>query len=204
MGFNPNGNGPAGARYGRCDETGRAFKADGTVRKARMVQSPEQQLADLALAEQRAQAGMGRKVMQGMGRFARFLAAFGQFRSWVREAKAHGSDEATAKRRAALEQQLADLDAKQDAAVAFLDAQGDAIDEANGVFARVGAAYIAFSKANGRAPNADEGEALVAEAIDAEAIEAVESAADPANDPFAAFRRNAEAEQASDEDDDTL
>ena len=58
---------------------------------------------------------------------AGFLAACGTCRRWLRECKAHGSDEATAKRRASLEAQLATLDAKQEASEAFLAEQGDAI-----------------------------------------------------------------------------
>ena len=204
-GFLSNGGGPKGARYGRCSETNRAFKADGTVRKARVTKSPEEQMAHIDSLERKAHANMGRKVLAPVAALAGFLAAFGTFRRWVRECKAHGSDEATAKRRASLEAQLATLDAKQEASEAFLAEQGDAIEQANGVFSEVGAAYAAFFKENKRGPTEDELSGIIAETIDADAIAAVQSASNPENDPHAEWRRDATEEAAeADEDDDTL
>ena len=203
-GFLPDGSGPDGCAFGRDPDTGRAYKRNGTVRKSRTVKTPEEQLTDLAAAEKRAEAGMGRKILASMGRYSGFLGAFGKFRSWVTECKSHATPEAIAKRREALEQQLADLEAKQEAAQAFLAEQGEAIAQANGVFANVGRGYIAFNRANGRAPNAEEGEAIVSNVVDAEAVEAVERSSDPANDPFIAFRRDAPSVETNDDDDDTL
>ena len=159
-------------------------------------------LADLAERERKAQATIGRKVLSGMGAFARFMDSFGKYRAWVREARQYATDEAIAAKREALEQAIADLEDRQESAQAFLAEQGEAIEQANGVFATVGAAFIAYAKANGgKAPDEDEASSLIAQAIDPEAVEAVESASDPEADPFLAYRRNApEADDEGDED----
>lgn len=201
-GYRPNGDGPDGETWGRDPETGRAYTKSGKVRKARTAKDETAMLADLAERERKAQATIGRKVLAGYGRFSRFMDAFGKYRAWVREARQYATDEAIEAKRAALEQAIADLEAKQEAAQAFLAEQGDAIAQANTVFASVGAAYIDYAKSNGgRSPDEDEAVNLIADAIDADAIEAVESATDPEADPFLAFRRNApESEDEGDED----
>jgi hypothetical protein len=199
--FIPTGTGPKGERFGRDPVTGRAYKGDGTLRKERVTKSPEQQLAAIAEAERRAAGTMGRKVLAALAAFAPFIAAFGTFRKWVREAKAYGTVEGIAARRASLERQLANLTAKHEAAKRFLAEQGDAISKADGVFSRMGMAYISHGKANGT-PTADDVADMAADVIDEDAIGVVVSAADPANDPFAAFRRDAVADEADEADED--
>ena len=49
-GFLSDGSGPDGAAYGRCSETGRAFKRNGEVRKARTVKTVDEQMQALAEA----------------------------------------------------------------------------------------------------------------------------------------------------------
>lgn len=205
-GFIRDGSGQPGARYGRDPVTQRAYKADGTVRKERVTRTPEQALAAIGEMEARAHGKMGRQVLSAIASFAGFIASFATFRKWVREAKAYASPEAVAARRAALERQLANLDAKSAAARAFLADGADAIADANGAFSKVGAAYMAFGKANKRAPTAEETEELLAGLIDADTVSLVTGAADPSNDPFAAFRRDAPeaTEDTEDEDADNL
>lgn len=205
QGYIPDGSGPEGAAFGKDPVTGRAFKRNGEVRKARTVKTANETLQALLIDEQRAAATMGRKILASMAGFAAFLGAFGKFRAWVREAKAHSTEDGIAKRRAYLEQQLSDLDAKREAAVAFLSEQGTAIEQANGVFAKVGEACIAFTKANKRPPTKDETESLVASMVDSEAVTAVERSTNPTADPFLAFRRDSgEADSEPSDDDDTL
>lgn len=188
-GFLPDGTGTDGAAYGRDPATKRAYLRNGNVRKERTTKTVAETLAALAILENKASAKMGKDILAEVPDFAQFIEAEGRFGAWMREAKAHGSDEATAKRRAALEASLATLDAKQEAAEAFLGENEDHGNAASEVYATVGAAYIAFGKANKRAPNKDEAAAIIADAIDADAIAAVLKANDPENDPFLTFRR---------------
>ena len=203
-GFLPDGSGPDGEAFGRDPVSQRAYKRNGEVRKARTVKSVEEQMADLAQAEKRAHGTMGRKVLAANGAFAAFMGAFGKFQAWVREAKAYATPEKREERVEALQRQIDTIEAKGEAAVEFLTEQGEAIAQANGVFAKVGAAYLAFSKATGRAPDKDEGVAIVAEVVNPEAVEAVEAAANPEADPFLAFRRDTVEVEQPDDDDDTL
>ena len=196
-GYIPDGSGSDGAAFGRDPATGRAYKRDGTVRKARTVKSPEQVLADLAAQEQKAQARMGQRILEGRPEMAAFMAAFGQHKTWLREAKALGTPEGVAKRRAALEAALATLDQKAEAAQAWLNQQAGT--EAAEVFSNVGAAYIRFTKENKRPPNEEEAANLIGQVVDTDTVATVEAAANPENDPFRAFRRNR-----SDDEDDAL
>jgi hypothetical protein len=201
-GYRPNGDGPDGETWGRDPETGRAYTKAGKVRKARTAKDETAMLADLAERERKAQSTIGRKVLSGMGAFSRFMDAFGKYRAWVREARQYATDEAIEAKREALEQAIRDLEAKQEAAQAFLAEQGEAIEQAGEVFASVGASFIDYAKANkGQTPDEDTAADLIGSAIDPETVEAVEAAADPEADPFLAFRRNApEAEEDGDED----
>ena len=204
-GYCPNGDGLAKGhrtQYG-CDPEGRAYNKDGTLRKSREAKSPAEQLQAIADAERRAHAGMGRKVLATVPTMAAFLKSFGTFRRWVREAKAATDVEA---RRAYYQRMLDTVDAKADAGQTFLDNMGNAVEQANGVFAKVGAAYAAWFKANGAAPEGDDLAGIIADAVDADAVARVASASDPANDPFAEYRRDTspEASDDADEDDDTL
>jgi hypothetical protein len=203
-GYRPNGDGTDGATWGRDPDSGRAYTKAGTVRKARTAKDETAMLADLAERERKAQATIGRKVLTGHARFVSFMAAFAMFRAWVREARQYATDEAIEAKRVALEQAILDLNARQTAAQTFLAAQGDAIAQANGVFSSVGSAFIQHTKDAGSPPNEEQASAIIGKAINAKAIKAVESAANPDADPFKTFRRNQVESEESDDDGDTL
>jgi len=200
-GYRPNGDGPSGETWGRDPDTGLAYTKSGKPRKKRTVKDETAMLADLAERERKQASTIGRKVLSNQGRFTAFMDSFGKYRAWVREARQYATDEAIAAKREALEQAIADLESRQGAAQDFLADQGEAIAQANEVFAAVGRAYIKYAKANGgKAPDEDEATAILAECIDEATIAAVESATDPESDPFLAFRRNQPEQDNGDED----
>lgn len=201
-GFIPTGTGPRGERFGRDAATGLAFKADGTVRAKRRTFSAVEQMERLAEQARRAMGGIGRSILRTLTGFAAFRGTVGTFRKWVRDCRAYATPEACAERRRYHEAMLAAIDGKHKAAVAWLPKADKATGAIDALYAKVGEAFAAFRKANGRDPDAVEAEAIVGRFLTPEVRAIVEGAADPSNDPFAAFRRDAAEPEASDEDED--
>lgn len=204
VGFIPTGTGPKGARFGRGSD-GRAFKADGTLRKARRTLTTAEKMVALAAMAAGAFAGIGRSVMRALTGFATFRATVGTFRKWVRDAKAYGTPEAIAARKAYFLNMAAKCDAKGRAAAKFLPGAAAAISAIDGLYGNIGKALAEFREKHGRDANPAECEAIVAGLLTPDVRALVESAGDPANDPFAEFRRDAaDADLSPAEDEDTL
>lgn len=202
-GFIPDGSGPEGERFGRDPATGRAFKRDGTVRKARTQKSEADIAADIREQRRNAQRAIGRKVM---AEDETLSGAIGTYKAWEREAKRYGTPEAIERERESLQRKMDALEDRHAAAVEFLDGtEGLDVSEAERA---IGKAYLAFDDENGRPPEADEVAAMLADALPDGTRERILSAADPANDPFAEFRRGASRDDSdaddADEADDTL
>lgn len=203
-GFIADGSGPEGERYGRDPETGRAYKRDGTVRKARTQKTRDDVAADLREQRRNAQRSIGRKVL---AEDEALSGAIGTYKAWEREAKRYGTPEAIEREREALQRKMDALEDRHAAAVSFLDG-AENLDVSDAERA-IGKAYLDFDDENGRGPDADETAAIVADALSDEVRERIMGAADPANDPFADFRRGAsrddsDADEADEDEGDTL
>ncbi len=205
-GFIPQGTGAEGARFGREPASGLAYKADGSTRKARVTLDIAGRLAKLQEMAQAGQASIGRAILKASDGLASLRGAVGTFRKWVRDAKAYATPEACAERRAYHERMIASIDAKHEVASKWLPKSIAAVEAVDGLYAKMGTAYAEFQKANGRAPNAEETERIVATTVPANIRKTIEGASDPANDPFAQFRRDAaepfSPEDAEDDDED--
>jgi hypothetical protein len=86
---------------------------------------------------------------------------------------------------------LATAEAKAEAAGPWLAKAAPAIAALDGLYARVGVAFDAFNVTHKRPPTPEETEAMVTGLLSPEVRALVESSADPANDPFGEFRRDA-------------
>lgn len=189
--FIPTGTGPKGARFGRDTATGLAFKADGTTRKARVTLTPAQRMAALAKMAASAMASIGRSVLKAVPRFSTLRDNVATFRKWVRDVKGYSTPEAVAERRGYYQRMLDAIDAKAKVAGPWLAKAGAAVAKVNDLHAAIGRKVTTFSEENGRDPTPEEVETMVADAIDPASLAIIEGAADPANDPFATFRRDA-------------
>lgn len=204
-GFIPTGTGPEGARFGREPVSGLAYKANGKTRAKRRTFTAVEAMTRLAEQAGKAMAGIGRTFMRALPGLAGLRSTVGTFRKWVRDAKAYATPEACAERRAYHERMIQAIDGKHKAAKAWLPGAAAAIAAIDGLYSKVGTAFAEFRKANGRDPTPAESEAIVNAACPADVRKVVEGAADPANDPFAAFRRDAaDPDTASDGEDDDL
>ena len=204
-GFIPTGTGASGARFGREPASGLAYKANGTTRQKRRTFTAVESMLRLSEAATKAMAGIGRAFLKPLAAFVALRANVGTFRKWVRDAKAYATPEACAERRAYHERMLAAIDGKHKAAKAWLPGASAAIAAIDGLYSKVGKAYSEFRGANARDPNEAESAVIVNAACPADVRTVVEGAADPAKDPFAAFRRDAaDVDTASDEDDEDM
>lgn len=193
-------------KYGTDPKTGRALNKDGTVRKARTKLTAAQKAAKAREAVVNASKSLGREAVRSVELLALFVASIGTFRKWSKDAVSFSTPEKRAAKRAWYEAQLAAIDAKGEAAEAWLPSAESAIRELEAFEANVGEDVMAFIEANGRAPDPAESEAMVRKHLSDDVRSLVEGAADPANDPFAAFRRSAVEpdEDADGDDEDTL
>lgn len=186
-GFLPDASGPEGARFGRDPVTGRAFKSDGTVRKARASLTPTERLAALQQAQERAHASVGRSVAATIPAFAAVVTNAGTVRRYAREARAYATPEARAERAAYFQRMLEAVAAKGRAAQAWLTENADAAEAVADLYAALGEAVAQL----GRTPTEAEARRLLAEVVPADTLRLLQQASDPARDPFAAFRRDA-------------
>ena len=201
-GFIPTGTGPDGERFGRDPVTGLAYKKDGTLRAKRRTFSAVEQMERLAEAARRAMGGIGRSILKTLTGYAAFRATVGTFRKWVRDARAYSTPEACAERERYHLAMLASIKAKHAAAVAWLPKAEKAAAAIDALYSKVGEAFAAFRKANGRDPDAAEAERIVGGFLTPEVRATVEGASDPSNDPFGPFRRDAADPDTSTEDED--
>ena len=189
------------SRYG-YGPNGRALKKDGTERKARRTLTPEETIAQLAEAEARAYAGIGRKILTAADSLSGFNSGLAIFKRWVNECKSVASEDKREARRAYLQAQIDMLDSKGAVAESFLPGAQDAIEVINGLYSRIGREYQALVKSGDTSP------ASVAEMIRGEisddVLEIVESANNPETDPLRDFRRDSGEEDTDGEDSDTL
>lgn len=209
-GFIPTGTGPAGERFGRNSD-GLAYKADGTPRRKRRTFSAVERIANHAKAAAGMMAGIGRNVVKSLTGLASFRNHVGTFRKWVRDCKAYATPEACEARKAYFLRMAAAVDAKHAAAVRWLPKAAPAIAAIDSLLARTGVEVAKATEAAGGVPPSDaECSAIVGRLLSPEVLATVEAAGDPANDPFADFRRNAaepevesdpEGESLSDDDD---
>jgi hypothetical protein len=190
------------AIHGRDPVTGRAFKADGTVRKERRTLTPEEKIAQIREIEKRAFSTIGQKILSAAGKFSGFVTGLGIFRAWIREARSYGDAEKRAAKRAYYQRMIDTLDAKGEIANNFLPSAADAISTVDGLYSRIGEGYQALVKSGQATP--ENIEALISENIGDDVREIVESANDPDNDPFGDYRRDAEPNVTATEDSDTL
>jgi len=205
-GFVPNGTGPKGARYGREPSSNLAYKSDGTVRAARRTFSAMEQLARVNDAKRLAMSGIGRQIVRDLTGLEAFRGSIGTFRRWIRDAKAYGSPESIAERKRYFQAMLDAVDAKSKASAAWLPTASGAIEAVSGLYEKVGAAFEAFNAEHKRMPNDKEMADIVQRFLTPKVRAIVESASNPDNDPFAAFRRDAgdiDAGGDEDEDEDT-
>ena len=179
------GTGADGARFGRDPVTGRAYKADGTVRKARVERTGAERLAALKGAEAAAVAQMGREVAEAVPALAPLAEAVATVRARVREARAYATPEARAERAAHYRAMLEAVEAKGRAAALYLGKVGDALAASEGLYAAIGAAVT------GGATDPAAVLAAADKALPSKARKALMDAAAPNADPFAAFRRDA-------------
>lgn len=203
-GYIPTGTGPKGAAFGRDPVTQRAFKRDGTVRAERRSFDADEQVARIEAERDKAMRTVGTKVLKACPSLSTFRATVGTFQKWVRNAAAYGTPEAVADRRAYFQRMLDTVDAKHAAAVRWLPSATKAKEAVAGLFSQVGAAFAAFRSQHKRAPNAQEQDVIVSGILTPEVRSIVESAADPAKDPFAAFHRDAPEADTGDDASDVL
>lgn len=201
-GFIPTGTGPQGARFGRDPATSLAYKSDGTTRSARRTFSPTEQMARIEDQRAMAQANIGRSIVKGLSPLAAFRAVAGTFRKWVRDAKSYGTPEAITERRRYYQAMLDAIDGKAKAAAGWLPGAAVAVDALSDLYEKVGAEFMAFHAKNKREPNEKEAEAIVGKFLTADVRKVVEGAADPSNDPFGPFRKDAAEPEAPGEDED--
>ncbi len=190
-GFLP-GTGPKGERYGRDPVTGRAYKADATVRAERKTLSPDEKVAQIHQQAEKAMAGVGRSVMRVLPSCASLMGAVGIFQKHVKDARAYETSEKVTDRKAYFLRMAALADAKHAAAVAWLPKAAPAIEALATLNASIGTAFATFRKANGRAPSVAEQEVIVARILTPDVRATIEAQRDPANDPFGSFRKDAD------------
>jgi hypothetical protein len=201
-GFIPEGTGAPGARFGRDPATNLAYKSDGTTRAARRTFTPAESLARLNESRGMVMANIGRGIVKGLPSLSAFRAVAGTFRKWVRDAKSYGTAEAIAERRRYYQAMLDSIDGKAKASSAWLPKASSAVEALSDLYQRVGEAFAEFSAKEKREPTDAEAERIVGRFLTADTRRIVESAADPANDPFAEFRRDAAEPESADEDED--
>ena len=184
-GFLPDASGGPGARFGRDPVTGRAYRADGTVRKARSKVEVADRLAEVEARKARIFEGIGAALAEAVPALAGIVAQAEAVKRWTREARAYGTPEARAARRAYFERMAAAVEAKGRAAEAYLENAVDASELVATLYAALG--QVAASTAGTPTPEACV-EAVHA-ALPAKARAALARAGAPEADPFAAFRR---------------
>ena len=182
-GFLPDASGGPGARFGRDPVSGRAYRADGTVRKARTTLSAAERLAALAEAAAAQHATIGREAAKAVPALATLAAQADTLRARLREAAGYATPEARARRVAYYEAMLAAVDAKGKAAAAFIARYGTALEAVTDLYEEVGADCAARGAVNPAAI------AAAIAAIPVDARRAIAEGAAPAADPFAPFRR---------------
>lgn len=205
QGFIPTGTGPKGERFGRDAATGLAFKADGTTRQKRRTFSATERMARLAATARQAMSGIGRSWLKSQPSYAAIAANVGTFRKWNRDAQAYSTPEKCAEREAYHRAMLAAIAGKHKAAKAWLPGATAAITAIDGLQAKAGEAFATFRTKEGRDPDTTEGAAILARFLTPDVVRTIGTAADPANDPFAEYRRDAaEPDTATDDDDEDL
>lgn len=182
-GFLPDASGGPGARFGRDPVTGRAYKADGTVRAARTTLTPAERLAAVADAQSRAYATLGRQVADQVPGLAGTVAAAATLTRWVRECRAYGTPEARAERVAYHKAMLAAVEGKGKAAEAFLAGHAEAAEAVADLYATIGR----MVSESGRTPS----EAEVLAGLPKGTLAALRDATRPEADPLAPWRRDA-------------
>jgi hypothetical protein len=181
-GFLPDASGGPGARFGRDPVTGRAYKADGTVRKARTTLDASERLAAVEASKARIFANIGASMAESVPALAGVVGMAEAVKRWARECRAYGTPEARATRRAYFLRMAEAVEAKGRAAEAYLEAAGPALATVEAVYAALGAVA-----ASGGSP-ADAVEAVEA-ALPPKARTLLVRAGAPDADPFAGFRR---------------
>ena len=192
-------------KYGTDPVTGRALNKDGSVRKKRVKLTAAQKAAKARETVINAAKSLGRDAIKEVKSLALFVASIGTFRKWGKDAVSFSTPEKRAEKRAYYERMLDTIDAKGAAAEAWLPSADAALADLASFEANVGEAIMEHLEANDNVPpTAEEAEAIVRSFLTDEVRELVEGAADPSNDPFAEFRRNAVADDDGDDDEDTL
>lgn len=184
-GYLPDASGGPGARFGRDPVTGRAYRADGTVRKARTTLDASERLAEVEARKARIFEGIGASLAEAVPALAGIVAQAEAVKRWTREARAYATPEARAARRAYFERMAAAVDAKGRAAEAYLEGAVDAGEMVAALYAALG--QVAASTAG--TPTADACVEAVHAALPSKARAALARAGSPEADPFAAFRR---------------
>jgi hypothetical protein len=185
-GFRSMADGGAGARYGRDVATGRAFKADGTVRAERKVLSPLEALQKAQQDAQAARASVGRKVLAEVPGAEAVVAKVATLRRYVRECKAYATPEAR-EAKAAYYQRMADaIENKGVAAAAYLPKVAGAMEAVGDLHAKVGNAIESAMAKGGNVEKAVQD--VLGTVLTPEVRAILDAASDPDADPFAAFR----------------
>lgn len=190
-GFRPNGDGPKGERYGRCVETSRAFKADGTVRAKRRTKSTAEKIAAQEEARRATYRTVGRDILKRAEHPVTSHVA--RFRKYLRDARGYATEEALAARRAYFEAQLAACDEKHARAAEWLPGAEAADEAVKGATESLGLA-VAERMASGDIEKDSDitpevAADIISEYLPEDAIATIASAADPEGDPFHGLRR---------------
>jgi hypothetical protein len=189
------------SRFGR-GPNGRALKADGTERKARVTLTPEEKIAQIAELEKKAYAGIGRKILASAEGFDGFISGLGTFKRWVKECKSFSDEDKRAARRAYYQAQIDAIDAKGEIAEDWLPGAEEAMEVISSLYSSLGEGYQALVK-DGQA-NPENIAAMIAANLGDPVKEIVESANDPDNDPYQDYRRGAADNEEGAEDNDSL
>jgi hypothetical protein len=192
------------AIFGR-GPNGRALRRDGTERKERRTLTAAERISQLAAQTEAAHASIGRSIFNKLPGMSAFVSGIGTFRRWIRDARAYSTEEARAARRAYFQRQLDIIDAKGEAAEAWLPNSEKVAETISGLYRNIGNGIEAFIAKHERVPNDAEASEIISKYLSDDVKELVEKANDPANDVFVGFRRgDDDGTEDTEEDADTL
>ncbi len=183
----------ANAVYGR-GPNGRAIRKDGTERKERRTLTPDEKLAQIEENTNKAFATIGRSLFSNAKGLEKFVSGIDIFNKWHKDAKAYGTEEARNTRRAYFQRQLDTIDAKGEAAEAWLPEADKAAAAISGLYQNIGNDIRVFVAKNKRQPNSAETEVIIRQYLTEDVVSVVENSNDPTNDVFHGFRKGEDTE----------
>jgi len=181
---------------------GRALNKDGTERAERTTLTPAQKAMKARQAVIDANKSIGRDILKADKASEPILATVGLVKKWNRECAEYATPEKRAAKAAYFQRQIDNIEGKGEASEAYLGTSDlSALDTLE---TSVGEAAMVYMDDHGCEMPVDEAATLCASLISDEIRVTLEAAADPANDPFVDFRRNADSDDSENDNADTL